>query len=1522
MPLESSDQIELERLLKSSQIKIADAAEIERARNIFHKLQKSALLNSSDFKQYAILGRKFNFEIAGNLLDEYIKYVKSNNPIPLYEMSEILHAFAECGFYKDDFIHYQQLFLNRLIRSVANEFKRINPRYNDICSVLIHGRNLGIFENAQEKHVEILNEFFKKIAKNQDEINDVSYHSLLEVGLYCQLVLKMQLPKELLVLSQKRVCLQNFNSSRIEKEIFNRIIYYLKNSDFQNSFEEFTGDINHGWGRLTPKGQFLKETDMSFSVKGKNIFGEIDGPSHFVSIVADDGRIKKVSDGATKTRNKMIEAYTGAPAIVIPQDDFAKFNNQQTANQYLQQVIQINDLLNSSASETSDKEEQKEKEEEIIQEPSLELPEPSAAAAEVEVEVKKKPRKKKKPKSKAEEYDSGIEDLDEMLASLKEIKIEYSDNQKLLFGLFAEQPIDMKAIAKVFRSSKDKKPAEYKDFLTGLFIEYLSKNNRDLDLFIFLCSESGNLLKDVLKANAVAQMLKKTDPVFHKIINIFEGKTSVKLQKTQQRKLEIVHSKADKSDQVELEKLIDAIDSNNFSEADYSELERSGSKYMLELVFRGDLARTKIKQYNSGFGRNAVGFLDNAAHLNPGLFLVGLKNNALDYVMSLEKKTRDKILTNIIVNAASRQFREIIFALEEYSLKNPALDFRILSLLDQAIVMDELTDAKDLELLKFFLKKNYHIGATTASEWDNEIEGVEHKLILLACEENDLNLIKIVGDRVKQLFANPEKDISVELRKVSFSAKIAFILVRNQNLEALKYLQKCGFSFNNLFDKETGKTLLMEAVTTGNIEMVRYLVEELKYDVNAQDDEKKSVLMYAAQKNNLEIAKYLVEKSADVKHKNKIGKNALSYAFEESDLDLIKYLSDILFSSDPIAMNNVSLRLNFVTTREKEIVDYLFDRIPAWRRWTTFEAVSTGSWSLLEERGYLLDVMPSYIIYYFKSFSNVNENINTFQYAIAYEQLEMAQMILKRYPNKRKEFMAPGIFNPMVLAFANNNFKVIDFLRSEGLEPAEYKIDILKHSSRRTGFNPKTFHKYGLSYTPEEATKILSEFVDYFKDSFNKNAVVFLKYLLEELKADIGVLLEKRDHFIDIFLPEEGVIQSKGRDSAYLEIIKKCGFEMFQYLIENENIRKDFIKEPNNLYLLVADPAKLNYILDREFKFDEVTPESMSEFDYTYSIFLDLISFCAKNNYLESSKSLVSRLEKFHESYYEFRQKQESQKVDGKNIESIKSEKSLRDIFNKTRRIDFTGEEKDYNVIDYAIESGSESTIKYFMDLKARAGFSLEEDRVEIEKKTIKTAMHSKDKKFVEYAVSTFPFHTSEDKYGDKTILVLQAVEDCDCSAFIKDFYTNVKLFKTPEERYKFERQILYLAIKHNRNDIFREIYFNSDLINFRRDIDKKIENYKYNYPCLRIGPDTLLGMACAKGNYDIAKLLLENGSNIECLSNGKLPLEWSARGGHHEFIAKINKQYSLPVPSASMSEAISLSAIASKSADGVSGRG
>ena len=112
-----------------------------------------------------------------------------------------------------------------------------------------------------------------------------------------------------------------------------------------------------------------------------------------------------------------------------------------------------------------------------------------------------------------------------------------------------------------------------------------------------------------------------------------------------------------------------------------------------------------------------------------------------------------------------------------------------------------------------------------------------------------------------------------------------FEAIRENNIEKIK-------NFTNINAKDYfGYTALMRAASKGDLEIVKYLTENIENIINDKTViDGSTALMFASKEGHLEIVKYLLENGADVNIKDNFGETALIWASREGYFEIVKCL--------------------------------------------------------------------------------------------------------------------------------------------------------------------------------------------------------------------------------------------------------------------------------------------------------------------------------------------------------------------------------------------------------------------------------------------------------------------------------------------------------------------------------------------------------------------------------------------------------------------------------------------------------
>ena len=143
--------------------------------------------------------------------------------------------------------------------------------------------------------------------------------------------------------------------------------------------------------------------------------------------------------------------------------------------------------------------------------------------------------------------------------------------------------------------------------------------------------------------------------------------------------------------------------------------------------------------------------------------------------------------------------------------------------------------------------------------------------------------------------------LSVSLAITSSTSFAAKNNKKNSSKKNVKVEQK--ISVKNPIQDEKALRMVFNAISNGDLETTKYLIEENNIDINSKDENGKTLLMKACCNTNLDLVKYLVENKADLTIKDNKNYNALMYAVEKSTLDIVRYLFE---ESDTINIEQLS----------------------------------------------------------------------------------------------------------------------------------------------------------------------------------------------------------------------------------------------------------------------------------------------------------------------------------------------------------------------------------------------------------------------------------------------------------------------------------------------------------------------------------------------------------------------------------------------------------------------------------------
>ncbi|OEY86899.1 hypothetical protein BIY23_00090 [Wolbachia pipientis] len=150
--------------------------------------------------------------------------------------------------------------------------------------------------------------------------------------------------------------------------------------------------------------------------------------------------------------------------------------------------------------------------------------------------------------------------------------------------------------------------------------------------------------------------------------------------------------------------------------------------------------------------------------------------------------------------------------------------------------------------------------------------------------------------------------------------------VKKNKSERISELIKNGCDINAKDPSSSDNTALHIASATGNLPIVKLLIEEGKADINVQNSYKDTPLILAINNKHFDVAQHLVEKDADINAANQNGNTPISYAValyeKHADAENANKYSDIIkyMLGKQVTENKVDV--DKVISLDKEHVKY------------------------------------------------------------------------------------------------------------------------------------------------------------------------------------------------------------------------------------------------------------------------------------------------------------------------------------------------------------------------------------------------------------------------------------------------------------------------------------------------------------------------------------------------------------------------------------------------------------------------
>jgi ankyrin repeat protein len=150
-----------------------------------------------------------------------------------------------------------------------------------------------------------------------------------------------------------------------------------------------------------------------------------------------------------------------------------------------------------------------------------------------------------------------------------------------------------------------------------------------------------------------------------------------------------------------------------------------------------------------------------------------------------------------------------------------------------------------------------------------------------------------------------KRDSSNPLRKALEYA------VQMNHMRIVKYLISEEPNISKM--EKSGTSLLHQAAKAGNLELLHFLVEERKVDVNEIYDTNTTPLHLASQHGSLEIVNYLLEKKIDIMSRDTFGQTPLHLAVKGNQYEIVKFLFENGADLNTASRDGVNIQIHFIS---------------------------------------------------------------------------------------------------------------------------------------------------------------------------------------------------------------------------------------------------------------------------------------------------------------------------------------------------------------------------------------------------------------------------------------------------------------------------------------------------------------------------------------------------------------------------------------------------------------------------------
>ncbi|MBN1180971.1 MAG: ankyrin repeat domain-containing protein [Bacteroidales bacterium] len=146
---------------------------------------------------------------------------------------------------------------------------------------------------------------------------------------------------------------------------------------------------------------------------------------------------------------------------------------------------------------------------------------------------------------------------------------------------------------------------------------------------------------------------------------------------------------------------------------------------------------------------------------------------------------------------------------------------------------------------------------------------------------------------------------------------------RAGNMEIIQYCIEKGADKNSR--DATGKTILLLAAESGNIENIKFCIETLKLNPHDVSASKETALMLAAKTGNIATLNYLLDLGITLEAENNMGETAVFYALEADNDKAFQFLVQQKANIKHIAKDKSTLLIKAAHEEQADVMEYLLN---------------------------------------------------------------------------------------------------------------------------------------------------------------------------------------------------------------------------------------------------------------------------------------------------------------------------------------------------------------------------------------------------------------------------------------------------------------------------------------------------------------------------------------------------------------------------------------------------------------------